>query len=62
MSDAPKPMLGYRPTTAQRGRGYQIVERLLAISRTPSIANTAMAKLLQDDARELKKIVEEFVR
>lgn len=56
------PLLGYRPTTAQRGRGQQIVERLRALSRSPGIANTAMVRLLQDDARDLEAILREFVR
>ena len=55
-------LLGYRPTTALRGRGEQIVERLLTLSRAPGIANTQMAKQLQLDARDLEAILREFVR
>lgn len=56
------PLLGYRPTTALRGRGMQIVDRLRAMSREKGIAHTARAKLLQDDARDLEAILREFVR
>jgi len=62
MTDTQAPLLGFRPTTAHRGRGTQIVERLRALSRTPGIANTAMAKQLQLDARDLEAILQEFVR
>jgi len=55
-------LLGFRPTTALRGRIAQIAERLNALSRQPGIANTAQAKLLQQDARELLAIMEEYVR
>jgi N-acetylglutamate synthase-like GNAT family acetyltransferase len=62
MSEGELKMLGLRPTTALRGRGQQIVERLLALSRTEGIANTAMARQLQLDARDLEAIIREFVR
>lgn len=59
---APVVLLGYRPTTYNRGRGAQIVDRLRALSRSHGIAHTAMARLLQDDARELENILRDFVR
>jgi hypothetical protein len=52
-------LLGYRPTTALRGRIAQIVDRLNALSRQPGIAHTAQAKLLQQDARDLEAIMSE---
>lgn len=58
----PTPRLGYRPTTALRGRGLQIVERLRMLSRQTGIAHTAMAKLLQDDARDLEALLKEYIR
>jgi len=60
MGEPPK-LLDHRSTSAHRGRISQIVERLNMFSRQPGIAHTALAKLVQLDARDLEAIMKEYL-